>query len=193
LFPKLLIGTAVSLSLTAPWLVSTQSDTSKHALISTHQMESRGPIVGTVPMVDMDEQYVIQQEVDAYLAALKAEEDRKVAEYLAAVEAQRQQEERARQASATSHQGSYNAPAPTYSDRGINWDAIANCESGGNWAINTGNGFSGGLQFTQSTWIGAGGGAYAPTAAQATREQQIAVASGLALSNWPVCQRHAYD
>jgi Transglycosylase SLT domain len=112
LFPKLLIGTAVSLSLTAPWLVSTQSDTSKHALISTHQTESRGPIVGTVPMVDMDEQYVIQQEVDSYLAALKAEEDRKVAEYLAAVEAQRQQEERARQASATSHQGSYNAPAP---------------------------------------------------------------------------------
>jgi len=74
---------------------------------------------------------------------------------------------------------------------GINWDAIAQCESGGNWAINTGNGYYGGLQFSQSTWEGAGGLRYAPRADLATREQQIAVASGLSLSAWPHCQIYA--
>lgn len=78
------------------------------------------------------------------------------------------------------------APAVSYSGGG-NWSAIAQCESGGNWAINTGNGYFGGLQFTQATWAGAGGLAYAPRADLATPEQQIAVASNLALSNWPVC------
>jgi LysM repeat protein len=76
--------------------------------------------------------------------------------------------------------------APTVSDGSI-WDRIAACESGGNWAINTGNGYYGGLQFTQQTWAGAGGLQYAPRADLATREQQIAVASNLSLSNWPVC------
>ncbi|MGB6038265.1 MAG: transglycosylase family protein, partial [Gordonia sp. (in: high G+C Gram-positive bacteria)] len=55
------------------------------------------------------------------------------------------------------------------------WDQVAQCESGGNWAINTGNGYHGGLQFSPSTWSSHGGGQYAPTADQATREQQIAV------------------
>lgn len=73
----------------------------------------------------------------------------------------------------------------------INWDAIAECESGGNWSINTGNGYYGGLQFSQSTWKGAGGLAYAPRADLATREQQIAVASHLSLGNWPHCQIYA--
>ncbi len=67
------------------------------------------------------------------------------------------------------------------------WDRVAACESGGNWQTNTGNGFYGGLQFTQSTWIANGGGRYASRADLATREQQISVASGLSLSNWPVC------
>jgi resuscitation-promoting factor RpfA len=67
------------------------------------------------------------------------------------------------------------------------WDQVANCESGGNWNTNTGNGFYGGLQFTIETWLGAGGGRFASRADYATREQQIYVASGLALSNWPVC------
>jgi LysM repeat protein len=70
---------------------------------------------------------------------------------------------------------------------GSAWDRIAACESGGNWAINTGNGYYGGLQFTQATWAGAGGLAYAPRADLATRDQQIAIASKLSLSNWPVC------
>jgi hypothetical protein len=67
------------------------------------------------------------------------------------------------------------------------WDSVADCESHGNWSTNTGNGFYGGLQFTHDTWRDAGGYKYAPEAHLATREQQIAIASGLALSNWPVC------
>jgi hypothetical protein len=71
------------------------------------------------------------------------------------------------------------------------WDRVASCESGGNWAINTGNGYHGGLQFTQGTWASHGGGQYAPSAQLATREQQIAVAERVLASQgrgaWPVC------
>jgi uncharacterized protein YabE (DUF348 family) len=71
---------------------------------------------------------------------------------------------------------------------GVNWDGIADCESSGNWAINTGNGYYGGLQFDNRTWLGAGGGAYAPRADLASREAQIAVAEVLysqrGLSPW---------
>ena len=56
------------------------------------------------------------------------------------------------------------------------WDEIAQCESGGNWHINTGNGYYGGLQFNQATWLSNGGGQYAPRADLATKAQQIAVA-----------------
>lgn len=75
------------------------------------------------------------------------------------------------------------APSVGYSG----WDRVAACESGGNWNANTGNGYFGGLQFLTSTWLAAGGGRYAPRADLASREQQIAIASTLALSNWPVC------
>ena len=57
------------------------------------------------------------------------------------------------------------------------WDRIARCESGGNWSINTGNGYYGGLQFDRGTWTSNGGGTYAPRADLASREQQIAVAN----------------
>ncbi|MGA7050349.1 MAG: transglycosylase family protein, partial [Mycobacterium sp.] len=71
------------------------------------------------------------------------------------------------------------------------WDQVASCESGGNWAINTGNGYQGGLQFNQGTWAAHGGGQYAPSAQLATREQQIAVAERVLASQgrgaWPVC------
>jgi uncharacterized protein YabE (DUF348 family) len=75
------------------------------------------------------------------------------------------------------------------------WDRIAQCESGGNWHINTGNGFYGGLQFDQGTWASNGGTAYAPRADLASREQQIAiaekVAAGRGFSPWPVCGARA--
>ncbi len=80
-------------------------------------------------------------------------------------------------------------PAPTkaYS---VNWDAIAACESGGNWSINTGNGYSGGLQFTPGTWRANGGSG---SAASASREEQIRVAENVLHSQgigaWPVCGR----
>lgn len=72
------------------------------------------------------------------------------------------------------------------------WDAVAKCESGGNWSINTGNGFSGGLQFTASTWRAHGG---TGSAAGASREQQIAVAQRVLANQgpgaWPVCSKKA--
>ena len=65
------------------------------------------------------------------------------------------------------------------------------CESTGNWSINTGNGFSGGLQFTPSTWAGFGGTQYAPAAHMATREQQIDIAKRVQAAQgwgaWPAC------
>ena len=82
----------------------------------------------------------------------------------------------------------------SYSGGGVNWDAIAACESGGNWGTSTGNGFSGGLQFSQGTWDAYGGGQYASTAAGASRSQQIAVAqkvlAGQGIGAWPVCGAH---
>ncbi|GAB4010223.1 transglycosylase family protein [Nocardioides ultimimeridianus] len=68
------------------------------------------------------------------------------------------------------------------------WDRIAACESGGNWSINTGNGYYGGLQFDSGTWLGAGGGDFAPRADLASREEQITVANRIyatrGLSPW---------
>ena len=71
------------------------------------------------------------------------------------------------------------------------WDKVARCESGGNWAINTGNGYQGGLQFSPGTWRSHGGGEYAPAAHLATKEEQIAVAERVLSTQgrgaWPVC------
>ena len=71
------------------------------------------------------------------------------------------------------------------------WDAIAACESGGNWATNTGNGYYGGLQFSAATWLAYGGGAYASTANLASRDAQIAIAERVQAAQgwgaWPVC------
>ncbi len=71
------------------------------------------------------------------------------------------------------------------------WDRVASCESGGNWAINTGNGYQGGLQFSPSTWSGHGGGEFAPAAHLATKDEQIAVAERVLASQgkgaWPTC------
>lgn len=82
-------------------------------------------------------------------------------------------------------------PAVPASGRASTWDALAQCEATGNWAINTGNGFYGGLQFTQQTWAGFGGTQYAPRADLATREQQIAIAEKVQAVQgwgaWPAC------
>ncbi|MDU0478112.1 DUF3235 domain-containing protein [Staphylococcus chromogenes] len=71
------------------------------------------------------------------------------------------------------------------------WDRLAGCEAGGNWGINTGNGYHGGLQFSPSTWNAYGGQEFAPYAYLATREQQIAVGervlAGQGWGAWPAC------
>jgi uncharacterized protein YabE (DUF348 family) len=68
------------------------------------------------------------------------------------------------------------AAAPAMMNEAM-WDKIAQCESTGNWSINSGNGYYGGLQFDIQTWIGSGGGAYAPNASLATKAQQIDIAN----------------
>ncbi|MBF6364709.1 transglycosylase family protein [Nocardia puris] len=76
--------------------------------------------------------------------------------------------------------------APAY-----NWDGVAQCESGGNWGINTGNGYYGGLQFSHSTWTSHGGTGYAHNA---SKEEQIRVAENVlktqGVGAWPTCGRY---
>lgn len=72
-----------------------------------------------------------------------------------------------------------------------NWDAVAQCESSGNWSINSGNGFYGGLQFTRSTWSAFGGQG---NAQDASRAEQIQVAERVLAAQgpgaWPVCSKY---
>ncbi len=81
-------------------------------------------------------------------------------------------------------------PRPAPKAYSVNWDAIAQCESGGNWGISTGNGFTGGLQFTSGTWHANGGSG---SANGASREEQIRVAENVlhtqGIGAWPVCGR----
>jgi len=76
---------------------------------------------------------------------------------------------------------------------GSRWDQLAECESGGDWSINTGNGFSGGVQFLRSTWLAMGGGEFAPDAYLASKAEQIVVAERLLKVSgwgaWPGCTR----
>ena len=81
--------------------------------------------------------------------------------------------------------------SPAAAVSGNVWDRVAACEAGGNWSINTGNGFYGGLQFTHSTWLAYGGGQYASNANLASKSEQISVAqktlAGQGPGAWPVC------
>lgn len=77
-----------------------------------------------------------------------------------------------------------------HADGGVNWDAVAACESGGNWSTATGNGYYGGLQFTMGTWRSNGGNG---SPHQASKDEQIRVANNVLKSQgigaWPVCGR----
>lgn len=83
------------------------------------------------------------------------------------------------------------APATAQAAPDSDWDRLAQCEAGGNWAINTGNGYYGGLQFSQSTWEAMGGSRFAPRADLATREQQIIIGEETLRAQgwgaWPGC------
>src|SRR5919204_1139150 len=85
--------------------------------------------------------------------------------------------------------------APAQAATSLDWDQLAQCESSGNWHSSTGNGFYGGLQFTQSTWQAYKGTQYAPRADLASRDQQIDVAEKVLQSQgsgaWPVCSKKA--
>ncbi|UZX02384.1 DUF348 domain-containing protein [Arthrobacter sp. CDRTa11] len=74
------------------------------------------------------------------------------------------------------------AAAPAMMNEAM-WDKIAQCESGGNWSINSGNGYYGGLQFSIPTWLANGGGTYGPNASVATKAQQIDIANRLFAKN----------
>jgi len=82
--------------------------------------------------------------------------------------------------------------APASAQGSVNWDAIAQCESGGNWSINTGNGYYGGLQFSPTTWRANGG---TGSASDASRTEQIRVAENVlrtqGIGAWPVCGKKA--
>ena len=97
---------------------------------------------------------------------------------------------RSSERSSSESSGSTGASAPT-APSGSVWDRLAQCESGGNWSINTGNGYHGGLQFSKSTWLAYGGGKYAPQANLASRAQQIDIAKKTQASQgwgaWPSC------
>lgn len=93
-------------------------------------------------------------------------------------------------AAATLAGGAMLAQAPAASATS-DWDRLAECESNGNWSINTGNGFYGGLQFMKQTWDSMGGQQYAEYPHQASRDEQIAVATALQAEagwgQWPAC------
>lgn len=78
-------------------------------------------------------------------------------------------------------------PLPRVESEVSYWDTVAECESGGDWSINTGNGYYGGLQFNQETWVAHGGLDFAERADLATRVQQIQVAERLTYDGWPKC------
>ena len=89
-------------------------------------------------------------------------------------------------------EGTKERPSAPAVSTGSVWDSLAQCESGGNWSINTGNGYYGGLQFTTGTWLAYGGGQYAPRADLASRNQQIAIATKVrnargGYGDWPAC------
>ena len=83
------------------------------------------------------------------------------------------------------------APADAATTR--TWNRLAQCESGGRWHINTGNGYYGGLQISRSTWYGFGGGRYAALPSRASKTQQIQVAERIKRAQgwgaWPTCSR----
>ena len=94
----------------------------------------------------------------------------------------------------TTTTGEHNAPRyvpDTMPASDSRWDQLAQCESGGDWSINTGNGFSGGVQFLKSTWLAMGGGKFAPDAYLASKAEQIIVAERLLQVSgwgaWPGC------
>lgn len=132
--------------------------------------------------------------VEAYFAEL--EQQRQADAYFAELNKIEEEKAAAARRAATVTESRNTQPNYDPGD-GSRWDQLAQCEAGGNWATNTGNGFGGGLQFMHqsgySTWLSFGGGEFAPNPWDATREQQITVAERVLASSgwgaWPGCSR----
>ena len=138
----------------------------------------------------LDDVTALAAELEAEVAASRGE----VTELEDAVAARRAEEAAAEAAAlAAAAQEIVSPPAPPVdvSNSSVNWDAIAQCESGGNWALDST--YDGGLQFHPSTWLGYGGGQYARYAWQATREQQIAIAEKVLASQGPNAWPHCFQ
>jgi hypothetical protein len=187
---------------TALAAVATLRDRAAAELASADQMETAARRLAEAFQAQRATMQAQLQQARTTLVALQAE--RTAAEQYA------QQQATARSAAATSSGaqppaprspsppavsggGSLSAgPAPSTSTH--DWNAVAECESGGNWSINTGNGYYGGLQFSQSTWEAYGGAAHAARADLATPSQQIAVAeevlAGQGAGAWPTCGKN---
>lgn len=192
MFRKIFVGVILMVLTLGWWSPSHGAEKSKQLAAPPEQMrdlryeypaEAIGRVIDLVDLIQIEEVAgKILAEASVFVLAVEAEELRIYQEELA-----RQRAALARLRPAAPAPRSSSSAAPPASSSGRNYDAIAQCESGGNWSINTGNGYYGGLQFSQSTWESAGGTAYAPRADLATREQQIAVADRIPRGSWPNC------
>jgi hypothetical protein len=147
-------------------------------------------IVAAIAALPPEEQFTLRWN------AMSPDEQTRTLDYFAAVEAEARAaaERAAAEAAAQAAARQASRQVTTSGGNGV-WDTIAQCESSGNWSMNSGNGFSGGLQFHPGTWRSHGGTAYAPYAYQATPAQQIEIAERVLDSQgwgaWPACSRKA--
>ena len=189
----LLLATCVSLVLAASTAAS--SGTSDPGVVALSESEAVLFPKVSGDALDKELGVAIQKrhaEAKAYQAAVRAEMERQEAERLraereAAQEAERRAQEQREQAPAPT-QINASGGCATNPDAGGCWDRLAQCESGGNWAINTGNGYYGGLQFALSSWRSVGGTGYPH---EHSREVQIEMGRRLWQSggwaHWPAC------
>lgn len=189
--PKFALWLSIFLSLSLTALASAQSVDQEETTVVEAAAHEEPSLYAEPPLsTTLDAAIHVaykKQAIDraAYVAAVKAEEQRIAAERAAAEQAARDAAERER---ARQEEAAPAPPPPTAAPTGSVWDRLAQCESGGNWAINTGNGYYGGLQFDLQTWHANGGSGYPH---QNSRAEQIRVAENLRAARgfapWPAC------
>ena len=159
-------------------------------------VQQQAAATAAVAQTTLDQAATLQEQAAAALASaeqLEAEARRTAADIQVQQAAMQTQLDQVRTTLVTRPSPRSVPSSSTSSPAAHDWNAVAQCESGGNWSINTGNGYYGGLQFSQSTWNAFGGAVYAPRADLAARAQQIAIAEKvLAVQGpraWPTCGR----
>jgi hypothetical protein len=155
--------------------------------------EGEALLVYSKYVTELNEFYASLMLVDLSLEVDKAKEAERQRQREIAEAKKRQAATSSRQSTTPSAPSATVPSTPPAPSGGSVWDALARCESGGNWSMNSGNGYYGGIQFLHSTWVSMGGRNYAEYPHQATREQQIAVAETLlskyGWGQWPACSR----